>query len=95
MKPDSTTVKVLECLLCKERYSQADIEAGLYQLETFVCSFCYAKMQKQPHHVSCFGKPTYILPNKRLFGYNPNTPECARWCPDRKVCSRIIKGGVE
>jgi hypothetical protein len=84
---------VIECLLCKDRYSKSDVENGLYQLEPMVCSKCYLALQRQPHHISCFGKPTYITPDgKRLYGYNPNTPECARWCPDRKVCRRLVPG---
>ena len=86
--------KVLECLLCQQRYSMEDIRNGLYQLETLVCSACYAKMQRQPHHISCFGKPTFILLNgKHLYGYNPKAEECRTKCPDRRVCSRIILGG--
>ena len=83
--------KILECLLCLRRYSEADILGGLYWLETKVCSYCYAEMQQKPHHISCFGKPTTILPNgKRLYGYNPKVEECASWCPDRKICARIV-----
>lgn len=81
----------VECLLCMERYTKADIEAGLYWIETLVCSKCYAKMQQSSHPVSCFGKPTFILENgKRLYGYNGCVEPCKSVCPDRKICRRIV-----
>ncbi len=82
--------KILECLLCAERYSAEDVESGLYQLSTFVCSFCYAKRQKQPHYVCCFGKPTtHASDGKVLLGHDPDSADCKR-CKDREPCSRIV-----
>jgi len=87
--------KDLECLICRLRYSKQEVLAEVYCIETFVCYHCYAHMQSQPHHVSCFGKPTVILKtmgDKKLLGYNPKADVCQRICPDRKLCSKVVCG---
>lgn len=87
------SAKLLECATCFERYSREEIETGLYQLKTMVCSKCYARAQKLPHERSCFGKPTVNLPSgKKLLGYNPLTEACSRLCPDREICARVVRG---
>jgi hypothetical protein len=93
---DDSNSKILECLLCLRRYSREDILAGLYRLETLICSPCYAKMQGQAltpacYARSCFGKPSImIFGGRRLRGYNPAAKECNKLCPDREVCRRVI-----
>lgn len=83
--------KILECSICRRRYGLEDVEAGLYQAETLTCSACYADMQRAPHDLHCFGKPTVILPSgKHLLGYNPKAEECSHLCKDRNVCRRIV-----
>lgn len=94
-KPDSkrATEPALECLLCEQRFSRQEIERGEYRLETMICSYCYARMQRAPYERCCFGKPTLIqLDGKRLYGYNPKAEECERICPDRVVCRLIVLG---
>lgn len=81
--------KVLECLLCAERYSRADVAAGLYRMETFICSLCYERMQTAPYDVSCFGKPTFEGLRRQL-GYDLKAQECCELCPDRKVCRLLF-----
>lgn len=83
----------LECLLCRLRYSKADILSGRYQLSTNICSLCYAKMQAAPCSQSCFGKVTrVIMPGgERVFGYHPKAVECGELCPDRKICQKIVR----
>lgn len=89
--PPKPTGKVLECLLCENKYSKEDIEKGNFQIATLICSFCYARMQNMPYEKSCFGKPSLIALNgKKYFGYNPKAEECSRLCPDRSVCRRIV-----
>ena len=87
------TKQSVECLLCARRYSEIDILEGRYWLETMVCSECYADMQKKPHELSCFGKPTWVnyWPHKKLLGWWPESEECSLLCPDRKVCARIMR----
>ncbi len=80
---------MIECLVCAERYSAEDVESGLYQISTFVCSRCYAKMQALPHARSCFGKPTFVLSGRRLLGHDPEAAECSEVCPDRIPCSKV------
>ena len=83
--------KLLECLRCQRRYSRSEIVAGLYRLETMVCSYCYAALQKAPHAVCCFGKPTTILlDGTKLLGYDPACPECRNLCPDSALCALIV-----
>ena len=90
--PDHSAKKILECLLCFERYSVKQILAGEYQLETMICSYCYAKMQQAPYEKSCFGKPSQMINGvKKHLGYNPLAPECRERCPDRNVCRRIMQ----
>lgn len=87
----NTTRKSLECLLCFRRYSLEDIKDGLYRIETGVCSFCYAELQKKSHNEACFGKPSVRLPEgKTLLGYNSKAVECNRLCQDRELCRSIV-----
>jgi hypothetical protein len=87
----SSTYKALECRICYLHYSVEDILSGLYRLETMICGFCYANMQRKPHRISCFGKPDVIRPDgKRLAGYNPEARECKSLCPDRILCAQIV-----
>lgn len=83
--------KALECLLCTLRFSIDDILSGAYNIETFICSLCYAEMQQKPHEQNCFGKPTFILTSgKHALGYEPIAKECQDVCPDRMICKRIV-----
>ena len=92
-EPLPDPAKVLECLLCKERYSQEDIKQGLYQISTFICSTCYRRRQRMPYEKSCFGKPSIIFNGKYIhYGYSEEQPECKSLCPDRIVCRRIAQG---
>lgn len=94
--PKKDTFRALECILCSQRYSREDILSGMYQLETFICSPCYAKMQRAPYEVSCFGKTCGYIPhlNKRLYGYKEDAVECRDVCPDRNICRRAVLGTV-
>jgi hypothetical protein len=88
---EKSSCKALECLLCRKRYSREEILAGLYRLETFVCSSCYVKKQEQPHAKCCFGKPTFILKNRKVLrGYEPEAIECQELCQDREVCRILV-----
>lgn len=90
-RKQSSLFKALECLLCFARYSNEDILNGTYNIETFICSFCYERMQQSPHNISCFGKPTFIENDKRLYGYQPESKECNQLCPDREICKRVVR----
>jgi hypothetical protein len=82
----------LECLLCKTRFTEEKVVRGDYNIETFICSSCYKKMQDKPHEQSCFGKPTTIFLNgKKHLGYEPEAVECTKLCPDRILCQRIVR----
>ena len=81
----------LECLTCRERYSREDVLSGLYQIVTKVCSNCYGRMQASPHNVSCFGKPTTIMPDgSKLLGYESESQECRITCPDGALCAAVV-----
>lgn len=84
---------ILSCLLCKRRYSRQDVEEGRYWPQTFVCSFCYARMQQAPIQVSCFGKTAEVnhRTGHRELGYDPEALECREVCPDREVCRRVFQ----
>ena len=83
-------VKALECLTCRARYSRDDVLSGLYQISTKVCGECYARMQAAPHSVSCFGKPTTVMPDgSRLPGYDADAVECRELCPDAALCASV------
>ena len=83
-------LKFIECLLCCKRYDWGDILAGRYWLETLICSGCYGVMQRQPHAVSCFGKPNMHDGPRLLRGYDPTGVECRDLCPDRHICRRVF-----
>lgn len=94
--------KALECLLCERRYSRDDVARGLYWIETFTCSACYAVMQAKSRAQCCFGKADVVVPVEgeegtgRVveLGYSPTAPECSQLCPDRKVCSRLFQASI-
>ncbi len=92
VKHERTDTKVLECLVCRRRYSRNDVEDGLYWVETFTCSLCYADMQRQPYRRSCFGKPTVVDERGRVVerGHDPKAVECSTLCLDRNVCARLF-----
>lgn len=82
---------ILECVLCRRRYSFVDLENRHYFLPSMVCTRCYIRLQAAPHAVSCFAKPTEILPDgRRRLGYDPDCVECQDVCPDRRVCGLIM-----
>ncbi len=84
------TTRVLECVVCTERYSREDVLSGLYQITTKVCSLCYERMQASPHKVNCFGKSDVILlDGTRLRGYSRTSHECQNLCPDRALCASV------
>lgn len=84
--------QALECRLCTKRYSREDVMDGTYRIETLICSHCYVSMQKSPHSLSCFGKPTFrLLSGKMLYGYDPESRDCNHLCPDRNICKIIVR----
>jgi hypothetical protein len=90
-KISAETQKSLECLRCTERYSKKDILEGRYWLETLICSKCYMNMQRAPHSVSCFGKPSVMISDvKKIQGFDLEMIECRELCPDRKICEKIM-----
>ena len=90
-KIETSGVRSIECIICKKLYSKSDILKGQYQIETLICSYCYAKMQRAPSSQSCFGKPTVMFPDgNRQYRYNINAKACREHCPDRSVCRRIV-----
>lgn len=88
--PDVLGKKVLECVTCSRLFSLEDVLNGLYQLQTLVCSYCYARMQALPYEKSCFGKPMAVAGGRRLYGYDPDARECREECPDRELCRQVF-----
>ena len=84
----------MECLLCERTFNRDEIERGLLDVYTLVCSYCYKALQERPYAASCFGKPTVLLPSgeRTAVGYSLTAPECQRWCPDRFVCRKVVYG---
>jgi hypothetical protein len=78
---------LLECLLCRDRFTSDAVQKREYYLETQVCHKCYLKLQKTSSGISCFGK----LPKGRSPGYSTGNPACTALCADRKVCASFIK----
>ncbi len=89
--------KVLECLLCVERYSREDVRRGFYQAETMICSACYARMQAAPYGKSCFGKPTIVEPVEDYAmkilerGFDLSSTDCRCSCPDKEICRKVFE----
>ncbi len=84
----------VECVECKKSFTRTEVLEGLWSPETLVCSYCYARLQKSPHSISCFGKPTQVDRRGKLIGlgYDSKAEECRSLCPDRKICKRIVLG---
>jgi hypothetical protein len=67
----------VECVRCGSLYPVS--EAGTtIDVKTLVCSNCYATAAASS--TTCFAKESH---------YDLISPECSRWCPDRKVCGVI------
>ncbi len=86
---------LVPCLLCNRKYTQEELHSGELDLTSFVCMSCYRELQAKPITISCFGKHTIIEEDgTKQEGYDPETPECSSWCPDRKTCARVIRGEI-
>lgn len=89
------TERILDCLKCDEKFSRNDVRLGRYRPRTMICSHCYAKMQKAPYSVSCFGKPTTVYEDHQyVLGFHEDAKECKR-CLDRAECRSIVIGHDE
>jgi|HubBroStandDraft_5_1064220.scaffolds.fasta_scaffold00789_8 hypothetical protein len=66
--------RILECVICQERFSVKDVKEGKYYPSTGVCHGCYVKAAAGNKKVWCFG--TFDL----------SQLECRTVCSDRKVC---------
>jgi len=77
--------KLLWCLLCSQKFSVEDVQAGKYVIETGICMGCYKDLQKSI--TTCFGKTT----TGKRWGYDEETVECSRFCPDKEVCRSFVK----
>jgi hypothetical protein len=82
---DEMSLRVLECVECRTRYSLASIRSGSYYPESMVCRRCYRRMMQDQS--TCFGK----VKSADTVGYSDEDVECRLHCPDRSVCSQIIK----
>lgn len=75
---------LLWCLLCDEKFSLDDVEAGDYIGATGICVECYRKMAKDVQ--TCFGKEEL---------YDEGTLECSTFCPDRTICGTFAKKSIQ
>ena len=66
--------RILECVLCTERFSIKDVRESRYYPSTGVCHACYEKAAAGNKKVWCFGE------------YDPSVSECRTECPDRRLC---------
>lgn len=69
--------RILECVLCRERYSVQDVKAGKYYPSTGICLACYEKALQGNKKIWCFGE------------FEPSVSECRAECPDRRPCKRF------
>lgn len=62
-------------------------------MKTLVCSPCYARLQKLPHEVCCFGKPCVVDDRGKVVkkGFNAKAKECLHLCPDRFICRTLFE----
>ncbi len=78
---------LLECLLCKNKFSEVDATEGRFYLQTNICKECYEKGQRQAQSIWCFGRPL----SKSSPGYDAGNVACASLCPDRRICAQFVK----
>lgn len=78
---------LLECLLCRNKFTVDAVQQKQYFLETLICAACYKKGQKLPASVWCFGK----LAAKNSPGYSEENVECVQICPDKKICKSFVR----
>ena len=70
---ESSSERILECILCAERFSLRNVEDGSFFASTLICKGCYTEGVKDSEW--CFG-------DFNAAEYR----ECRVECPDRKVC---------
>jgi len=76
--------KVLECVLCGERFTTKDVRISTFFPSTMVCASCYSLGVSKNNADWCFGD------------YRPKEfRECRTDCPDRVICKRFTLKGAQ
>lgn len=78
--------RLIECLLCRQFFSEEDVTAGRFYATTRVCHDCYTGMATSSFSVSCFGKRS----RGTKLGFEQNAVECREICKDRKICAAFV-----
>jgi NAD-dependent SIR2 family protein deacetylase len=78
---------LLECLLCKDKFTVPDVDKKQFFISTSICRKCYAKGAVVDPQVWCFGKRQ----RGNSPGYSEENVGCRLLCPDKKVCKLFIK----
>lgn len=79
---------LVECAVCKARFTEDDILCYRYLIESGVCYKCLRRAQKKSS--TCFGKKN----EGKVVGFDRSAPECKTLCPDRDVCPKFISGEI-
>jgi hypothetical protein len=69
--------RILECVLCSERFSVKDVKEGRYFPSTGVCLGCYDKAKSGNKKLWCFGQ------------FDGQAIECKAECLDRRLCKQV------
>lgn len=75
--------KLLECLICQQRFSVVDVKNNLFFASTMICSSCYnSGVESRGQNDWCFG------------GYDQSYRECRVDCPDKRICRLYTKKSI-
>ena len=69
--------RILECVLCSERYSIKEVKDGRYFPSTGVCMECYRNAKIGSKKSWCFGT------------FDGQAVECKAECLDRRICRQV------
>ena len=73
----------MPCTICGAWFTEADVSLFQYFPTTQVCQACYAKLAESTE--VCFGDAEQ---------YDPASPDCFKYCPDRHVCRVWVEGDM-
>lgn len=92
---DVADARLLECGVCRGKFSLSDVQAGRYFASSLVCSNCLGQMQKKDPVETCFGKKQVVHKNGTTLteGFSKTNAACRLHCPDRVACKHYVERG--
>lgn len=80
-------LEILYCATCDQAFSAIDLALFRFDWETMTCHECQQARADDSARTSCFAKDGPL-------GYDPDSLECGKLCPDRKLCPAWKEGSL-